>query len=197
MAEPAPPKPKRWWQQVHVGLRELALIAGLIASLISIYLFFAAKPAAEPQLPGSTSASSTSSPPEFAGELSTHSGAANFVAFAQANDGNTVHVDLSCIDDFATATCFVEPLDEMILVWVFTNERCFTDDSGNADLESCRGANVFWIRDRTNTKISASNGPSGAGSVEIKGEARLADLGFGGSIFPVSIRSWDVTPIPL
>lgn len=196
MVNGAQPERTPWWKHAWVAIGGLAVVAGLIASLLSIFGFFSPKTQSSSGGVG-TGPTAPSGLAEYAGELSTHAGATAFVAFAQENDGKQVHLELSCVDDFETATCYAEPLDEMILLWVFTNDRCFIEDDENADLDSCAGANVFWIGDRAGSNVSVSNGPSGAGSIEIKGDFGLADQGFGGAIFPVSIRSWDLTPVPL
>ena len=146
---------------------------------------------------GPTASQAPAAPAEYEGELSTFTGARGLVAFAQEFDGRKVRLDVSCIDDFATATCYFEQIGEMYLMWVFTSERCFIEDNADADLESCRGAHVFWIGPTEGTNVSISNGPSGAGSVVIKGEFGLMEQGFGGAVFPVSIRSWNLNPVPL
>ncbi len=85
----------------------------------------------------------------------------------------------------------------MVLFWVFGNDRCFIVDDADADLESCGGGNVFWISSRDGSAATVNNGPSGAGSVVVRGDFGLRVQGYGGAIFPVSIRSWQLTPEPL
>ena len=146
MVDGVQPEKKPWWKHAWVGVGGLAVVAGLIASLLSIVGFFSPK---TPPVSGGRGADPTtpSGPIEYAGELSTHAGATAFVAFAQENEGKQVHLELSCVDDFETATCYAEPLDEMVLLWVFTNDRCFIEDdetrtSNPAPARTCSGSEI-------------------------------------------------------
>jgi hypothetical protein len=136
-------------------------------------------------------------PGELSADLSTSTDAKEFVSFALDHSGETVGLDLSCEDDPARQTsCLIEEGvgDYQLLLWVFEGTRCF-EDSNDPALPACQGGNALWIARNEGTGAVIANGPTGAGSLVIKGKFIVQDQGFGGGVFPRNIRSFRLTPV--
>jgi len=135
--------------------------------------------------------------PGLSADLSARTGAQNFVAFAKEHSGEHVDLDLSCTDDDAKATsCLIEQGigEYQTLLWTFEGRRCF-NDSNDPKLPACQGGNAIWIVDNALTGSVVANGPSGAGSLVVKGEFIVEDEGLGGGVFPRNIQNFRLTPV--
>ena len=169
------------------------IVVGLLVGLTQLYdRFMVPKPTPPP-----SSAPAPTGPAEFSGELSDHAGVTSFLAFIQDHDGEVVDLDISCIDDYESASCFAGPGvgdNVMMHLWLFTQDRCFTESEFDADYDQCGGSHVIWVQKPDGTSFNAANGPSGAGSVVLKGHATVRIQGYGGGVYPVTVRTIDLVP---
>jgi hypothetical protein len=169
----------------------LGAVVTLIVGVVTLYDRFAPKPSP------TAGSGSSAGPAWFGGELSDPGTAEAFLTFIDDHDGETVELDISCYDDYKTSSCFLGegiPADTNHL-WIFTQERCFIESEAETNFKDCYGSQVFWIGKNAGTSFLIANGSAGAGSVIIKGRAKIRIAGMGGAIYPATVRTIDVTPI--
>jgi hypothetical protein len=150
-----------------------ALLIGLATGVLTLYDRFAT---------GSV---------EFEGDVSTQEGAQRFAEFALRHDGEVAELDLGCVDEGNQSRCMAEAPFGDTLLWVFTAERCVSpgDYSG---LPSCSGGYVFELGSTEGTDAVIRNGPTGAGSLIVRGRFRIRDAGFAG-LFP-TVHTFRLVP---
>ena len=166
------------WQIVAA----MAVVVGLLTGVVTLLDRFSAAPA-PPPAPVVTPAPTT---PGIRVDVSSAAGAAELVAFAEAQTGNLVDLDLSCFETVATPACIFEASgleaqssgQEWLWLWVFTETPCFAPQldqpEDSRDTAACQGTNLFWIDPRIDGSPVVLGNIQGAGTTAIKGPWELA-----------------------
>ena len=137
---------------------------GATASVLSILAFF-----------------SDGDVPRFTAEISSLSSARAFVTFIEAHDQEIISLDITCTES-DTARCLTRggvPGRPGVVVKVYTGEDC-------RETDDCPG--TYWINVQyEGTDAHVANGPTGAGSVTVKGYFSVALQGVLGNTAPVEV----------